>query len=180
MSITDPGAEQAGTFWVRHNISDHDDASTSGAWHLSDLAFNGAADKWAYGGGFATPTATANPGTNTNLGTSPPVPVVTAGSTDDRGVITFGTGTGSFSAITGSAQLLVTVVFGAGTALSSTGHSIYVDVQENNFATRSLLLIPVQTTSGGFITGFGVYATAGTLTASQANTTYSFIYKVES
>jgi hypothetical protein len=54
-----------------------------------------------------------------------------------------------------------------------------VDIQENNFATRSLLLIPTATTGGGFVTGFGVYATAGTLTASQSNTTYSFVYKVE-
>ena len=178
MSIVDPGAEQAGQFWTRHNVSDHDDASTGNAWHLSDMAYNQVTGKWSYGGAFGVPTATAG----ANAGTSAPVPVVGAGSTDDRGAITFGTGS-SPGAATSAAQALVNVVF-ANQLLLSASRTIYVDLQETNSATRNLFLIPTVTTGlvngATVVTGFTVSYCTGTIAASQANTTYAFIYKVES
>ena len=107
------------------------------------------------------PTAAAG----ANAGTAPPAPVVTAGATDTRGNITFGTGT------TPAAGAQVVVTFNAGSAYPV----IPVGIMFNalNTATQALGLYVTSITT----TGFTLSCTTAPA-ASQANTIYSFNYLV--
>lgn len=164
MSNVDPGAEaRGGGSFQRENLSDLDDANTAGAWHLSDLAWNGATQKWTFDGALGVPTLTA--GAAGQIGASPTL-AFTAGfaSTDGRQAISLTTGTGALSAGT-----LFTVTFAQPLP---TGKLPYVDVQESNSAARALLAFPTTVTNTGFAVAFGSAAAASTL--------YTFIVKCES
>ena len=107
MSVFDPGIEEAGPTWARHNLSDHDDCYTAGAGHLSDMAFNARIGKWVPNSALSVPTLAYAAG----AGTSPPAtPTLSADSNDDRFNVSFGTGTSPPAQSAG--QPLVTVVFG--------------------------------------------------------------------
>lgn len=105
------------------------------------------------------PTAAAG----TNAGTAPPAPVVTAGATDVRGNMTFGTGT---SAAAGN---MVAVTFAA--AFSAAPSAVILT--PGNAATAALQLCVVSITTTGFTVACNV-APAN----SQANTVYVFDYIV--
>lgn len=107
---------------------------------------------------FPAPTAAAG----ANAGTSPPAPVVTAGDTDMRGNITFGTGT------TPAAGAMVGVTFANPWAIAPT-----VMVVPRNTATQALGLY----VTGNSVNGFTLSCTTAPA-ASQGNTIYSFDYSV--
>lgn len=108
--------------------------------------------------GTGTPTAAAG----SNAGTTPPAPVVVAGSTDTRGRITFGTGA------TPAAGNMAVVTF-------SNPYSVapYVFATMNSAVGTGLYITSVTTT--GFTIGLSTAPTA-----SQANTTYAVNYQVTS
>jgi hypothetical protein len=109
----------------------------------------------------STPTAAAG----SSAGTTPPAPVVTAGSSALRGRITFGTGSGS----PGTADY-VTVTFG--TAYATAPYTVMVTASNQATAVKQPYLQTVPSTTA-FKIGLGV---AGA--ASQANTVYSVDYLV--
>jgi hypothetical protein len=96
-----------------------------------------------------------------NAGTSPPAPVLAAGSSDTAGNGTFGTGT------TPAAGAQVGITFGTSYGSYAPG----VSVQPSNAAAAALGLYPSAVTG----TGFTVSCT-GTPTGSEPNTTYAFTY----
>lgn len=96
-----------------------------------------------------------------NAGSGPPSPVVTSGDTDERGKITFGTGTGP------SAGAQVTVTFGH-TFSNATPYTVVVPL---NTATQALGLY----ISAMSATAFTVSTTSAPA-ASQGNTVYGFYY----
>ncbi len=104
------------------------------------------------------PTAAAG----ANAGTSPPAPVVTQGTTDLAGTITFGTGSGP------AAGLLVTVTFGRAWTIPG-GGAMHVALTPNNAATQALGIW----CSNKSPTAFSL-STANAPAASQGNTVYSF------
>ncbi len=104
------------------------------------------------------PTAAAG----ANAGTSPPAPVVTQGTTDLAGTITFGTGSGP------AAGLLVTVTFGRAWTIPG-GGAMHVVLTPNNAATQALGIW----CSNKSPTAFSL-STANAPAASQGNTVYSF------
>lgn len=111
---------------------------------------------------FSGPTAAAG----ANAGTSPPAPVVVGGSNDQRGDITFGTGT------TPAAGAQVVVTF----ATSNTnygGNNPGIVLTARNSATQALGLYVSASSS----TAFTVSSTSAPA-ASQANTVYRFHYVV--
>lgn len=99
-------------------------------------------------------------------GTSPPTPVVTTGSTDLGGTITWGTGTSPNT----QAQLAIT--FGTAWTIPG-GGGPHVVIEPLNTATQALGLY----VSGVSPTGFNVYA-ATAPAASQGASTYQFSYIV--
>lgn len=107
------------------------------------------------GGSAPTPTAGAN------AGTSPPAPVLDAGSNDQRGGLTWGTGTGPAA----GAQAVVTYA-------SAYVGTVVVLIVPRNAATVNLGLY--MTSALGALT----INTASAPTASQPNTTYSAKYFV--
>lgn len=109
---------------------------------------------------FAAPTIAAG----ANAGTSPPSPVLSAGSTDGRGGITFGTGT------TPAAGIMVTITFGQPLPA---GRVPYVSLDPNNAATAPLATYIANASN----TGFSI-ALASAPAASQANTVYAIHYTV--
>lgn len=109
---------------------------------------------------FSAPTLAAG----ANAGTSPPAPVLSAGSTDARGNITFGTGT------TPAAGNMVNITFG--TPLPA-GRIPYVSLDPSNAATAPLATYIANVSN----TGFSI-ALASAPAASQANTTYAIHYTV--
>lgn len=111
-------------------------------------------------GGTLVPAAAAGSG----AGTSPPAPVVTQGSTDLAGTITFGTGTGP------SGGTLVTVTFGRAWVIPG-GGAMHVVLTPNNSATAALTIFA----SGKNPTAFSL-SSVTTPAASQSNSTYSFDY----
>lgn len=163
MSNVDPAPEaRGGGSFQRENLSDLDDVLTTGAWHLSDLAFNGTTGKWAYDGALGVPVLTA--GATAQIGSSPTLAYTAGfGSTDGRQAVSLTTGTGALSA-----GVLFTVTFAQ--ALPS-GKLPYVDVQETNSAARALLAFPTAVTNAGFSVSFGSAAAASTL--------YTFVIKCE-
>ena len=99
-------------------------------------------------------------------GTSPPAPVLTTGSTDLGGTITWGTGTSP------NTQTQLTITFGRPWTIPG-GGGPHVVLTPNNSATAALTLF----VSGISPTGFNV----GVVTApaaAQGNTTYSLCYSV--
>lgn len=100
-----------------------------------------------------------------NAGTIPPAPVVTTGSTDDSGVITFGTGT------TPAAGVMVAVTFAAAWVIPGGGPPSIVAAPQNA-ATQALGIF----ISGVSPTGFNISCTTAPA-ASQANSTYSVAYQ---
>lgn len=94
-----------------------------------------------------------------NAGTGPPAPVVVAGSSDNGGGITFGTGT------TPAAGAQVVVTFAASYGVNPPG----IAIVPGNTATQALGLY-LSALAG---TGFTV-SCATAPAASQANTTYAF------
>lgn len=121
----------------------------------SGLSFSGSIN--ATGG--SVPTATAG----ANAGTTPPAPVVTAGSNSIRGSLTFGTGT------TPAAGAQAVVTFAA--ALGSV--PAYVAILGKNAGSVALNLYPSSITAAGF-----TVSTGNAPSASQANTVYSVEYLV--
>ncbi len=111
-------------------------------------------------GGTLVPTAAAGG----NAGGSPPAPVVTQGSTDLAGTITFGTGS------TPAAGLLVTVTFGRAWVIPG-GGAMHVVLTANNAVTQALGIW----CSNKSPTAFSL-STANAPAGGQANTTYSFDY----
>lgn len=97
-----------------------------------------------------------------NAGTSPPAPVVIAGSLDTRGQITFGTGTSP------AAGNQAVITFG----MAFTAAPVIV-LTPANAATAALQIHAVSVTTTGF-----TLATQGAPAASQGNGTYSFFYAV--
>lgn len=89
MSLADPGPEAVGSFWTRHNASDHDDVVTTGATHLQHLVYDEAAglNQWKNTGSLSAPVlaATAGAGVGATI-------VTAAGgyaaATDARGTVT--------------------------------------------------------------------------------------------
>lgn len=112
--------------------------------------------------GGTTPLAAAGG----NAGGSPPSPVVTTGSNDGAGNMTFGTGT------TPGAGTMVQVTFKTAWAIPG-GGAPHIILSPANSATQALGLY----VSGQSPTGFGV-SVATAPAASQANTVYSFNYVV--
>ena len=108
--------------------------------------------------GGSAPSAAAG----AQAGTSPPAPVVVAGSNDTRGQITFGTGTGP------AAGTLVGVTFAQAYAGSPT-----VLLTPLNAVTAALALYATGISATGFSLG-AVNAPA----ASQANTVFAFSYLI--
>ena len=106
----------------------------------------------------SVPTAAAGAG----AGTSPPAPVVVAGTTDSKGSITYGTGTSV------AAGVQVAVTFGVALAVIPV-----VILQSQNAATETLQPYVTAVSTTGFSIGF-VTAPA----ASQANTVYSSAFRV--
>lgn len=98
-----------------------------------------------------------------NAGTSPPAPVVTAGATDVRGNMTFGTGT------TPAAGNMCAVTFAV--AFSAAPSAIVVTAA--NAATAALQLDVLSITTTGFTVGCNTAPAT-----SQANTVYAFDYIV--
>lgn len=164
MSITDPAAEEAGPQWTRHNLSDHDDVATAGAKHWAGIYFDGVQGKFVHSAAFTGPPTAA---AGANAGTSPPAPVVTTGATDRRGVITFGSGTGSPAA---GAQLVVTFH-----TAGPVGAVPSVRFVPQNAATAALAMYPSAVSNTGF-----TLSTGGALGTSQAATVYSVEYVVGS
>jgi hypothetical protein len=105
----------------------------------------------------SVPTAAAG----ANAGTSPPAPVIVAGSTDSRGAVTYGTGTSP------AAGNEVVVTFGVPYASQP-----FVILQSQNAATETLQPYVTSVSTTGFTIGF-VSAPA----ASQANTVYSSAFR---
>lgn len=101
-----------------------------------------------------------------NAGTGPPAPVVPAGSTDNSGVITFGTGT------VPAAGVMLAVTFAVPWVIPG-GGAPGVVLTPQNAATQALGLFA----SGVSPTGFNV-SCANAPAASQGNTTYSVGYVV--
>lgn len=99
-------------------------------------------------------------------GTSPPDPVVTAGSTDLGGTVTWGTGT------TPNTQAQLAVAFGAAWTIPG-GGGPHVVIEPLNSATQALGLY----VSGVSPTGFNVYAAVAP-TGGQSAGTYQFSYIV--
>jgi hypothetical protein len=97
-----------------------------------------------------------------NAGTTPPAPVVAAGSTDGRGTITFGTGT------TPAAGAQVVVTFAVPFAVAPV-----VVLQPGNAATAALNDFVTAVSTTGFTIG-----TASAPAASQAAATFSVSYHV--
>ena len=112
--------------------------------------------------GGTTPSAAAGG----NAGGSPPAPVLTTGSNDGAGNITFGTGT------TPGAGTMVQVTFNTAWVIPG-GGAPHIVVTPANAATQAL----GPYVSGQSPTGFGL-SVASAPAASQANTTYSFNYVV--
>lgn len=110
----------------------------------------------------ASPTAAAVSG-STGAGTTPPAPVITTGSTDEGGSLTFGTGSGTVG--TGA---YVTVTFHCPFGLTP---KVAVVPTNTAAAARQPYITNVTTTS--FQIGLGTAATA-----SQANTTYGIAWTV--
>lgn len=131
-----PVAEAAGLFWTRHNLADHDDVS-SGTPTMAVTAANG---------------------------TSPPAPVLVAGSTDSRGKITFGSG--SSGGLAAGAQVTVTLGTPTATAPGS------VNFTAANAATAAL------TPYVGTVNATSFQIATLIPTASQANTVYAVYYEV--
>jgi hypothetical protein len=102
------------------------------------------------------PAPTASAGSN--AGTTPPAPVVSATSKDNRGNVTGGTGTSP------AAGSLINVVFNQAFAAAPT-----VDLTPANPATALLFPYLVSSSTTGFTIGL-----ASAPAASQANTVYSF------
>ncbi len=99
-----------------------------------------------------------------NAGTGPPAPVVTTGSTDNSGLITFGTGT------TPSAGVEVVITFAAPWVIPGGGAPAIV-VSPVNAATAALGVF----VSGASPTGFNL-SCQNAPAASQGNTIYQFSY----
>lgn len=97
-----------------------------------------------------------------NAGTSPPTPVVAAGSNDSRGQITFGTGAGA------AAGAQVGVTFAAAYAAAP-----FVLVSPANAAAASLQICAVSVTTAGFTLSTNVSPAP-----SQPNSAYPFNYWV--
>jgi hypothetical protein len=108
--------------------------------------------------GAGTPTVAAG----ANAGTTPPVPVLVAGSNDSRGRVTFGTGA------TPAAGAMVTVTF------SNPYAAIPFVIVAQGTATGSGAIYVSNVTAAGFTVGFTTAPTA-----SQANTVYGFNYQVD-
>lgn len=106
------------------------------------------------------PTAVAGSG----AGTSPPAPVVTTGSLDNAGKITFGTGSAPAGGV------LVAVTFATPWVIPGGGAPHIVAVAANS-ATAALQII----ISGESPTGFNI-STVTTPAAGQANTVYAIHY----
>jgi hypothetical protein len=106
MSTFDPGVEEAGPVWTRHNLSDHDDVYTAGAAHLADISYNGRIGTWVPNSQLSVPTLAMAAG----AGTAPPAATITLDSNDDRGTLSFGTGSAPPAQAAG--QPLVVITFG--------------------------------------------------------------------
>lgn len=117
-----------------------------------------------YSPGAGAPGAVAG----ANAGTSPPAPVVTAGASDTRGNITFGTG----SAPGSGAQVVVTF---QSPWVNQAGSNVtpFISVTPQNTATQALGLHVTSKSA----TGFTLSCTTAPA-ASQPNTTYSFDFIV--
>lgn len=118
-------------------------------------------DQHLIGGSSLTVTAAAG----ANAGASPPAPVVTAGSTDTRGSLTFGTGASPAA----GAEAVVTFS-SAGVAYAS---APVVVIAAKNAATAALQPYVSAISASSFTVSFG-----SAPAASQANTTYSIAYFV--
>lgn len=103
------------------------------------------------------PTAVAGAG----AGTAPPAPVINGGSDDDRGSLTFGSGT------TPAAGVVISVTFATP---KDPNRLPVVLIQEGTAASAGVDLAVTAVTS----TGFSVSSGTRFLTASQANTVYGF------
>lgn len=112
--------------------------------------------------GGQTPGAAAG----ANAGTTPPAPVLTTGSNDGAGNVTFGTGT------TPASGTMVQMTFNTAWVIPG-GGAPHILVTAANAATAALGLY----VSGMSPTGFGVSCTTAPA-ASQGNTTYQFNYVV--
>ena len=112
----------------------------------------------SYWGGGTAPTAAAG----ANSGTGPPAPVVVAGSNDERGTITFGTGTGP------AAGSQVVVTFAA-----AYGAAPFVFLTPTNGQTYNIGMFVLAAVAASFTIG-----AAATPAASQVNTVYSVNYVV--
>jgi hypothetical protein len=112
----------------------------------------------AIGSPIGVPTAAAG----ANAGTSPPAPVVAATARNQRGNVTFGTGT------TPAAGAQVTVTYSAAWPLAP-----FVSVVAKNSATAALGLYVSANATGSF-----TVSTTSAPAASQANTVYSFDFIV--
>lgn len=110
-----------------------------------------------FSGGTA-PSAAAG----SSAGTSPPAPVVVAGSNDTRGIVTFGTGTSP------SAGAMAVVTFAAAYASAP-----YIHLNANNGQTYNSGLFISAVAATSFTIGF-----AGIPAASQSNTNFSATYSV--
>jgi hypothetical protein len=131
---------------------------------LQDSSFNvvagfDKAGRLKFGPTTVAPTAAAG----TNAGGSPPAPVVTSGSCDTRGKITFGTGS------TPAAGQMVDISFAVGLPSTPLG----VNVTALNDATATLIPYVYSVTTAHLIIGFH-----GTPAAAQANTVYAISYVV--
>lgn len=115
--------------------------------------------------GGAAPSAAAG----SNAGGSPPAPAVTAGATDGRGNMTFGTGT------TPAAGNMVAVTW-ANPWKDQSGNNVtpFVMVVAKNTATQALGLYVTSVSATGF-----TLACTTAPAASQVNTTYSFDFVTE-
>ena len=130
-----------------------------GAQGQSTFATGTTTAAWAYSP-WDTTTVTAAAGGS--AGTTPPAPVVTAGSTLYRGNLTFGTGSGA------GAGTQVTVSF------SATLPTVpLVQVTEQNSVTAALSLYPTNITTSSFQVGAQVAPSA-----SQGNTVYSVSWQL--
>lgn len=130
-----------------------------GAQGQSTFATGPTTAAWAYSPWDTTTITAAAAG---SAGTTPPAPVVTAGSTLYRGNLTFGTGSGA------GAGSIVTVTF------SATLPTVpFIQLQEANSVTAALALYPTTVTASSFVIG----AQTGP-SASQGNTVYSVNYQL--
>lgn len=118
----------------------------------------------ALGGRLLTPSLfVPSAAAGANAGTSPPAPVVVAHSQDQRGTITWGSGT------TASPGVQVDVTF----AVPNFSDGVTVQLTATNSATATLQPYAANGTGAGFS-----IATVGDPTDSQANTVYSVNYSV--